>query len=541
MSGIVGGQFADHRHRQAIEDAAVLDTLQAEADITRLDLAAQRLSKVHWRVRDTNVQRRAGQLQRQQLVIGVVVTDVALDDHPRVIAHRQRQVQPCQGFADRTAGERFAVAQQHDVVGQSRDFILGMADVQHRDVEFVVQALQIRQDFTFALSVQRGQRFIHQQQFGAGEQRARNADPLALTAGEIVRVSVQQLPDPQQFGGMRHVHPALLFGNSSETELQIRLHRKMRKQTRFLKHITHSALVRWHKNSVVAVLPDVTIDLNVCAFGTFEPGDTAQAGGLAGAGMAVERRHPTTGQLQVHVQGEWGIIHSKAHMDHRSAPACFGFTAGIECQQHNERKHQHRTGQPMGLGIFHGFDVIVDLHRHHAGFVGNVAADHQHHAELTHGVCEAEDGSGDKTRAGEWQDHAEKRIPRIGAQGCRHFQRPSADGGKGILQWLDHEGHRVDHRTDHQPGKAEGQRAEAQRLRELTDEPVRAQCKQQIKADHGRWQHQGQGDNGPDRAAQPRPRAREPQGNRCADDQQDDRRQGGQFKGQPDRGKIGTR
>ncbi|MNN46445.1 hypothetical protein D3C81_1608270 [compost metagenome] len=57
-----------------------------------------------------------------------------------------------------------------------------MADVQHRDVEFVVQALQVGQDFTFALGIQRRQWLIHQQQFRAGEQRAGDADALSLTA-----------------------------------------------------------------------------------------------------------------------------------------------------------------------------------------------------------------------------------------------------------------------------------------------------------------------------------------------------------------------
>ncbi|MCY1440430.1 hypothetical protein D3C76_465090 [compost metagenome] len=68
------------------------------------------------------------------------------------------------------------------MVGQPRDFILGVADVQHRDVEFVVQALQVGQDFTFALGIQGRQRFVHQQQFRAGEQGAGDADALSLTA-----------------------------------------------------------------------------------------------------------------------------------------------------------------------------------------------------------------------------------------------------------------------------------------------------------------------------------------------------------------------
>jgi hypothetical protein len=36
--------------------------------------------------------------------------------------------------------------QQHQVVGQARHFILGVADIHQRDVQFVVQALQVGQD-----------------------------------------------------------------------------------------------------------------------------------------------------------------------------------------------------------------------------------------------------------------------------------------------------------------------------------------------------------------------------------------------------------
>ncbi|MCY1372295.1 hypothetical protein D9M69_594920 [compost metagenome] len=133
-------------------------------------------------MRHTDVEGSVGQLQAQQLIVGVISADATFDHHTRVIPHCQRQVEACQGLADRAAGQCPAVAEQHDMVGQPRNFILGVADVQHRDVEFVVQALQVGQDFTFALGIQGRQRFVHQQQFRAGEQGAGDADALSLTA-----------------------------------------------------------------------------------------------------------------------------------------------------------------------------------------------------------------------------------------------------------------------------------------------------------------------------------------------------------------------
>ncbi|KDB88474.1 citrate (Si)-synthase domain protein, partial [Bordetella bronchiseptica D989] len=80
----------------------------------------------------------------------------------------------------RAAGHRAALLQQHQVIGQPRHFVGRMADVDHRDVQFVVQALQVGQDFALALHVQRRQRLVHQQQARAGQQRAGDAHALAF-------------------------------------------------------------------------------------------------------------------------------------------------------------------------------------------------------------------------------------------------------------------------------------------------------------------------------------------------------------------------
>jgi len=185
--------------------------------------------------------------------------------------------------------------------------------------------------------------------------------------------------------------------------------------------------------------------------------------------------------------------------------------------------------------------MVVDLHRDHAGLVGNVAADHQHYTEFTDGMREPEDRRGYETGTGQRQDHAEKSVPGIGAQGRGHFQWAGADGRERVLQRLHHKRHGIDHRTDHQPGKAEGQRAQAQPLREVAEKAIGPHCQQQIEADHGRRQHKGQGDDCANGAAQPGTTARQPQGNRSADDQQDRGGQGRQFQGQPDRREVGTR
>ena len=92
MGLVVGFGFFDNRHLQAVQYAAVLPLGQAQADITGLHPHMQRVADCHWRVRDSQALPPRHQLQGQQMVVGVVITDFADDDDPGVITLCQRQV-----------------------------------------------------------------------------------------------------------------------------------------------------------------------------------------------------------------------------------------------------------------------------------------------------------------------------------------------------------------------------------------------------------------------------------------------------------------
>ena len=81
----------------------------------------------------------------------------------------------------------------------------------------------------------------------------------------------------------------------------------------------------------------------------------------------------------------------------------------------------------MGLVILAGLDVIVDAHRDHPGLPRNIAADHQHHAEFTHGVCKPQHGRGHHAGHGQGQRHRQEAIQRTGPEARGHFQRLSAN------------------------------------------------------------------------------------------------------------------
>ena len=160
--------------------------------------------------------------------------------------------------------------------------------------------------------------------------------------------------------------------------------------------------------------------------------------------------------------------------------------------------------------------MVVNLYRDHARDAGDIAAQHQHHAEFAHGVGKGQHGGSDEPGARQRQCHGHKAVQRTGAQaGCRlHGAR--AQGLERALQRLHGERHGVDQRAHHQTGKGERQSSQADGLRELAYGPVGAHGDQQIKADDGGRQHQRQCHHGTDRAAPARTGMGQPPGQRCA-------------------------
>lgn len=64
-----------------------------------------------------------------------------------------------------------------------------MADEQIRDAELLLQIDQQVQDLRLHRDVERRNRLVEHQQFGIERQRARDADALALAAGELMRMA----------------------------------------------------------------------------------------------------------------------------------------------------------------------------------------------------------------------------------------------------------------------------------------------------------------------------------------------------------------
>ena len=77
--------------------------------------------------------------------------DRRLDHRARLVASGVRaQIEAAHHVVDRTGGDRLALREEHHRVGEARDLLDRMADVDDRDVQIVAQLLDVAQDFVLA-------------------------------------------------------------------------------------------------------------------------------------------------------------------------------------------------------------------------------------------------------------------------------------------------------------------------------------------------------------------------------------------------------
>jgi len=121
--------------------------------------------------------------------------------------------------------------------------------------------------------------------------------------------------DAEQFHHMVPVHPALVGLDPAQAVFQVAPCREVWEQAGFLEYITQGARVRRDEQPARTVLPAFAVDFQVRLAGALQAGDAAQAGGLARARMAEQRRHAAARQGEVDVQFEAGPGQAEAGVD----------------------------------------------------------------------------------------------------------------------------------------------------------------------------------------------------------------------------------
>src|SRR3569833_4609571 len=140
----------------------------------------------------------------------------------------------------------------------------------------------------------------------------------------------------------------------------------------------------------------------------------------------------------------------------------------------------------MGLVVTQRLHAVVYHDRQHLCLARNVAADHQHHAELTDRVRETQHGRRDETASRLRQHHAHETVERRGAQRRRRLQYLLTNSGEGVLQGLHDKRQRINHRTNQETREAERERGAGEIEPRTADRAVRPEHDEQIKAQHRR-------------------------------------------------------
>ena len=268
-----------------------------------------------------------------------------------------------------------------------------------------VQRLEIGQDLVLGQAVERRQRLVHQQQPGLREQRAADRDPLALAAREAQRRAVEQARDPEQLDDLveaRHflgaARAALAGGHRADCRAPRDAGTGSPPGTR------SRPAARGRAGRPALVLPDLAADREMAVAQHLQAGDAAQHGGLAAAGGAEQRGDAAASAPRTRRRARMCRACRESARRSRRCPRAHArsrpvrFSISIIARITAKENTSMPAGQDVRLGPAQRLDVVVDRDRQDLGLARDVAADHQHDAELADRVGEAEHGAGQEAR-----------------------------------------------------------------------------------------------------------------------------------------------
>ncbi len=187
-------------------------------------------------------------------------------------------------------------------------------------------------------------------------------------------------------------------------------------------------------------------------------------------------------------------------------------------EEEEERKDQQGRGKRVGGRVVKFLHLVVEGDAGDAGFAGDGASDHQHHAKLTQSVRKAEGEADAHAAAGQGEMDPPKRAPAGGsgsAAGIEEFGRNSAECG---LKRLDGKRQGVDHGRDDQAGERKREGGSKQRDPPTSRRMQRGESDQEVEANYGGREHDRQGHEGFQRGGDAEAGGIEPMGERQAEE-----------------------
>ncbi len=221
------------------------------------------------------------ELQTTQVPSTVPLDDLTDQHCAHVFTNQCGMLQRRKDFGQRALGLHLALVQHHHMVGQAGQLLHRMGDIHHGGAGLRAQALKPGQGFLFARLVQRGQRFVEQQQPRLRGQSAGDCHPLAFAAGELGRTAPQQIADTEQHDRAVQHGPGIAGMGAPQPITQIRVHIQVLEQGRLLKNITQRTAPGGQEYPGGGILPDLVLHLHKRIACALQTGDTPQQAGLA--------------------------------------------------------------------------------------------------------------------------------------------------------------------------------------------------------------------------------------------------------------------
>ena len=197
-----------------------------------------------------------------------------------------------------------ARAQHHDLVGHGHGLHLVVGHIDHGGLQPRMQIADLRPHRYAQFGVQVRQGLIKQEQFGFAHDGAADRHALALPAGQLGWLALQQLPQPQQRG--RRADLGLDLGPGCADVLQPERHvvvdRHVRVQRIRLEHHGAAALCGRHGIHVDLIDPDVT------RTGRLQACYDAQQRGFAATRRPDEHHKLTVRDAQVDAVQDGGLV-----------------------------------------------------------------------------------------------------------------------------------------------------------------------------------------------------------------------------------------
>ena len=115
-----------------------------------------------------------------------------------------------------------ASVEHHDLVGQSHGLDLVVGDIDHRCLEALVQARDFDTHLHAEEGVQVGQRLVEQEHLGFANHGAPDRDALALAAGQVLGLALEQVVELEDLGN--RLDTAIDFGLVDLCQLEAERH-----------------------------------------------------------------------------------------------------------------------------------------------------------------------------------------------------------------------------------------------------------------------------------------------------------------------------